>query len=660
LNFLVVDIETTGLDWKRDRIHGVAMCWGSGPEQSEYYAVNKDLFEEFVNGYDKLGLPVVGHNVRFDLKFLSAAGFSIPNDVHDTRILAHLLDENNGTGLKELVPRYLGEGRLSDKAALDAACGRAGVRNIAELCALDLDGNEQFPPGSFTDIIARYAIEDAKNTYDLFLVLSEAVSKDEGLANYYIEEAQPFERILLNMELRGMAVDTQVLDNFGAELRQRQAELETEMTAVAATEINTIEEELYEKAKGKRKSTKGKESVRRRDGKFNTVFLFSSSGHIGSLVYERLGAAHRTTAKGNWDTSEATLQSLKDVASEKLKAFLDLFFEWRSVQKNLSTYVDGYKEHIRDGRIHASYNQFQTTGRLASSAPNVQNIPRGSVVKRAFKPAPGKVFVYFDYSQIELRIAAHLSQDENMLSWFQRNMDPHQDTADLLGITRQAAKRLNFLFIYDGKQGRLHESFLQDGITDYSLDDCKQILSNLWARLPGYKQYLNGQLQEVRSNGGLVSSTGRVRRLPDIEYGDCLDWRTRSFRGNGRLVEGLRAYPGEYLSPETMFERASIRYSHAKKQAYNFPVQHMGAHIMKCALMGLAAAGYDIVTTVHDSGIVELSLDRLGELDRIRDIVETAAVLSIPLKADLKLLASLDEKDLISESNSPILLPKHA
>lgn len=645
MNFIVLDIESTGLSWQTDRLHGVAFC---ADGHAEYFTADKlhQKLEEAV-----YVSPIVGHNVRFDLKFLHKAGFRIPKDFHDTRVLAHLLDENNETGLKDLVRRYLGEHRLADKAAMDSACGRAGVRNIAELCALDLDGNEKFPPGSFTEVIAKYAIEDARNTYDLFNRLCDLLGQDEQLVRYYQEEAQPFERVLLDMELRGVRVDSGVLDTYGQELRQKQAQLEADMTTLCAAEINAVEEELYEKAKEKRKSSKGKESVLRRSDKYSTKFLFSSSKHTGELLYTRLGVGGRQTAKGNWDTSEATLAALKESTAPKAKAFLELFSEWRGVQKNLSTYVDGMKERIHNGRIHSSYGQYTVTGRTHSSDPNMQNIPRGSVVKRAFVPADGNCLVYFDYSQIELRIAAHLSQDETMLQWFRLGIDPHQDLANKIGADRQVGKTMNFLTIYDGKQGRLHDAFLQAGITKYSVDDCKELLAQYWEQVPGYRSYLDAQLRIVRDEKALRSATGRMRRLPDIEYGNGLDWRSRVFRGSGQLVEGLRAYTGEYLAPAELFERASIRYSHAKKQAFNFPIQHLGATIMKRALMELRNKGYDVVTSVHDSATIELPIPELARVSEITKIAENAMKLSVPLKVDVKILNSLDEKDLLSSTH---------
>lgn len=644
MDYLVIDCETSGLDWKRDKLHGLAVCFNG---HAEYYAAN-DFPIALLGALSDSSIPKVGHNLRFDLKFLRAAGIEVAGEYHDTRVMAHLLDEDGSTGLKDLTARYLGEGRLGNKAALDSACGKAGARNIAELCDKDIALNY----GPYFQVIALYACEDVKNTESLFELFSSTIAKDEDLARYYQQEAQPFERVLLDLELNGIGVDVSVLDAYGVELRSNIAALEADMSRLAAAHINDIEENLYETARAKRKSTKGKDAVLRRSDKHNTRFLFSSGTHIGRLVYEKFGAPVRRTAKGNFDTAELTLDAIRQEATPPLKDFLEQFFTWRSLNKVLGTYVNGLKERLYDNRIYASYGQYTVTGRTHSSDPNMQNLPRGSIVKRAFVPASGNVFVYFDYSQIELRIAAHLSQDNTMLSWFQRNIDPHQDLANRVGIDRQTAKAMNFLTIYDGKYKRLHESLLSAGVTTYDEDGCKQLLSAYWENVPGYRTYLDDQLALVRSERCLRSSTGRIRRLPDIAYGDHLDWRTRSFRGPGWLVEGLRAYTGEYLSPEGLFERASIRYSHAKKQAFNFPVQHLGAHIMKRALLALREAGFVVVTSVHDSAVVELPIDQIARVSEITRIAESAMQISVPLKVDVKILNSLDEKDLFSLSEN--------
>lgn len=639
MNFLVVDIETTGLDFRTERIHGVGLRWGTGPDEACYYRV-EELPEIDPN------IPWVLANGRFDIKFLAKAGIPIPHEWHDVRLMGHLLDENNSTGLKEMTERYLGQGRLGDKAALDSTFNKAEVHNIAQLCAKDLDSAD----APYRDIIGNYCNEDTLNTYELFMLLGEKLYEDQELARYYVEEAQPFERVMLDMELEGMRVDVSVLDNYGEGLRKQQAQLELDMAVACAAEVNKIEEELYAAALEKRKSPKGKAAVNRRSTQYGTAFSFASPKHVGKLVYEELGAELKTTSKGSFALDEASLQTLRDKSEGKLKAFLELFASWRGVQKELTTYVDGLKEHVVDGKVNSLYGQYTVTGRTHSSAPNVQNLPRGSTIKRAFIPAEGNCFIYFDYSQIELRIAAHLSQDPTMLSWFRLGIDPHQDLANKIGVERQVAKGINFLGIYDGKAFRLHETLLQAGITRLSVDDCAELLRVYWEAIPHYKQYLKAQLDEVRNTQTLRSQTGRLRRLPDIEFGDVLDWRFRTVRGaTAKQIEALRTYPSEYLGDAELFERASRRYSHAKKQAYNFPVQHLGATIMKKALMALRARGYTIVTSVHDSAVIEVAKEHVGPaVLEIQAIAESAMELSVPLKVDIKILASLDEKNLYS------------
>lgn len=644
MTFLVIDVETTGLNPHLDKLHGLAVAWGDTEDESNYYTAG-NIPPEVLNALADESIPKVGHNLRFDLKFLSQSGIVVAGETHDTRLLAHILDENSSTGLKELTEYYLGIDRLSNKAEMDKACASIDAKHVGELCAEDL-----INVGRFTDIISRYAQEDVRNTYSLFLLLSAKLDSNADLVNYYLNEAQPFERVLLKLEQRGIAVNESIFDKYGVILLEEQGQLEDAMYDLAGKQIANVEEKLYQRALLKRKSAKGKAKVERSSDQFDTKFSFASGDHVGSLLYEELELPVKRTKNGKYATGEDVLIELASKAPD----FIELFLKWRGVQKLITTYVDGMRDHIipsaQGPRIFASYGQYTATARTHSSEPNMQNLPRGNFMKRAFVPEPGKLFGYFDYSQVELRIAAHLSQDETMVEQFQLGLDPHRTTAmGAFGVEqvtdeqRQAGKTLNFLLIYDGGPMRLQQELAGVGL-EYTLEQCKDFKRAYFDQYPIYRRYLQNQLKLMKEFGALQSETGRIRRLEDIKFGSYLDWRTQSFTGPAALVDELKEYPGQHMTAPLIFEKASRRFSHAKKQGYNYPVQHLGAHIMKCALMKLADAGYDIVTTVHDSVVVQI--ETAEQIDLIRKIMETAYPLSVPLKVDAKILNSLDEKDI--------------
>jgi DNA polymerase-1 len=272
-----------------------------------------------------------------------------------------------------------------------------------------------------------------------------------------------------------------------------------------------------------------------------------------------------------------------------------------------------------------------------------------------------KVFVYADYSQVELRIAAHLSQDPKMLEAFQLDLDPHKITAasmfkvaesDVTKEQRQAGKTTNFLLIFDGGPGRLQEQLSSVGLS-YTMQECKEFRNAYFAAYPRYREHLGEILETVSRMGALVSECGRLRRLPEIVYGRWLTWdrrlNRRVFNGPPELAAKLHNFPGEKVSEYELSERAGKKFSHAKKQAYNFPVQSLGASITKRAIIALQAQGFTVRSTVHDSIIVEaLASEAAQAAAAVKATMEGAYLLSVPLKVDVKILNSLDESDTFS------------
>lgn len=675
--YIAIDCETTGLAFYKERLHGFAVAWGPTLEESRYFSVGPG----WRGGVDSDGVRAalldpaidkVGHRVRFDWKFLEKNGFSLGGRVWCTKILQHILNENEGNGLKELAEKYLGAPSLAGKNELDQVLEFLKLDHVGQLCALDLDG--QAPPGA-GDLIARYCREDAVNTWRLFEVLGaklreldakvkEVFSAERGPLDYYVNESMPAEAALLRLELGGFRLDEERVREYGAELARELEAKEAELRALVAEDVRPIEEALVAKEVAKLKDPKA--IARRVPGTGKCRFNWNSSDQLGRLLYQQLGLPERRAEKGGYSTAEETLRELAGSAdpATKVPQVLTGIVELRATQKMLGTYVEGFLQRAHGGRIYAQYTPWTDTGRLTSEDPNMQNIPRGCRVKRAFRPdREDQVFVYGDYSQVELRIAAHLSQDPVMLDWFRLGIDPHRQAASKMfevaedKVTdeqRQVGKRTNFLTIYDGGAGRL-QSALAEGGSDFSKEECKAMLLGWWSDHKPYREHLDRILSGVRRTRALVAENGRLRRLPEIQFGDWLDYRRRAFVGPREVLRQIEQEIADGRASKIVLDApaaerpyvyCSLKYAHAKKQAYNFPVQGLGASITKAALVELSRQGFAIKTTVHDSIVVQVPQSQAEEqAERVRQVMESAYKLTVPLKVDLKLLLSLDESD---------------
>lgn len=635
MKLIALDIETTGLNPRTDRIHGVGVVQKNddGTYSSSYLSPDSEGLRQYLANPNN---HIVGHNIRFDLKFLIANGLTINCHVWDTKLLAQLLDENKPLGLKDLSREYFGDSALSGKKELDRLVNSINGRSVADLCARDLDD----PAHPYQAVIAEYCIEDCINTLNLFNILSEKIKKVDakmrakGYINtplsYYTDEAMPLELVLMDMELRGIAVNESGLREFREHLLSHSKQLQAEMSLLAAKEITKIEDRLYEEAVSEKKSDKGKANVQRKSIKHGTKFNWQSNEHLAELIFERfkipVGNMPKTNT-GKPSTSESALSTLHQTLEEDhpLKKILGTYKSWKKTSKLVTTYTGeekGLLSQIEGGRIYAEYLQAgrgkdgtsggTVTGRLSSRNPNMQNLPRGREIKQFFIPDPGQVFVYFDYSQLELRLAAHLSQDPLLIQGYNENIDLHQMTADAIGTDRQVGKAVNFAMIYDASAYRL------SSMINKSVEECQEIIAEFYNLYKGYKAYLAKQAKFMDLNSCVISETGRVRRLADLQNAPTFskEWR------------------------------------HALKQGYNFPIQSLGASITKRAMIELHRRRFKIVTQVHDSVVITLPAKELDKSKEIQSIAENVYKVSVPLKAEIKLLTSLAESDIITEKET--------
>lgn len=627
MNLIALDIETTGLDWQTDTIHGV----GLASEQGAAYVEPSD--PRLAALLADPTAHIVGHNIRFDLKFLLQVGLKIQASFWDTKLLAQLDNENQELGLKPLSKKYFGSGSLEQKDEIDLAVLAINGKSVADLCIADLKD----PAKPYYELIEKYCLEDCQNTLKLFRVLRESIAAKheamlaagfkETVQSYYLQETMPLEKVLLAMEMQGIHLDKDSLNDYNTELSQQIYDKDQNLEFLCSTEINQIEEEMYEEAKTKKKSEKGQAAVIRSSEKYGTKFNWQSSQHLASLLFDKLGVPENMvekTATGKPSTSESSLADVCKAEKEgtKIHSILTLFGALKKDQKIYNMYVNPckglasmskwdriYSEYLQAGRGKEESEGGTVTGRLSSRNPNMQNLPRGSRVKQMFVPnSKNNIFAYFDYSQLELRIAAHVSQDPLLLKAYTDGLDLHNITAAKLGIDRQAAKAVNFAMIYDASAYRLSE------MIDKSYDETQDVIDGFFQMYSGYKKYLQNQRHFMIKNRCVVSEAGRVRRLPEL----------------GQYSEGQREH------------------KHAIKQGYNFPIQSLGASIAKRAMIELHRRGFVIATQVHDSVVIDLPLlGSLEKLEEIRQVAENIYPLSVPLKVDIKRLTTLLETDIV-------------
>lgn len=622
----------------------------------------------------------LGHNLLFDVKFLHYNGFKIQGMMWDSRILAHLLDENNSVGLKELTKRYFGEEFLTDKSELDKAIAASGTSRIDKFIEKDLSD----PTHPYAEIIGRYCLEDIENTFKLYQFLCKKLQtvtdnlkrhfpeQQNTLITYYRKEALPFLQAQFALEKEGLTINMEAVEDYKRTIVTRSNELKLQMDELVKDEIAAmlvgLRKVALEKHLAKMKTEAGKQRlIEEQEKRVKVSFKWTKQDQITELLINHLKVSPTFFGKTPSGNKYALTGYLLEQMQKKLaplskaKKLVDLLLEYKKVQKLRTTYLGeemkkGFLSKIEEGRVYPEYSPFLVTGRLACSNPNVQQIPRGSPVKRFFVPSkPDTVIVHADASQVELRIAAHLSQDEDLCEAYITGRDLHKQTAeamfDVKDVTpeqRQCGKSANFLMIYDGSAKVLQNQIATQAKLEFSVEQCQDFRQAFFHTYSRYKDYLGEQLQFVRRYGIAVSDMGRIRRLPDIQYGQYLNWQQKRFIGPPHLKEQLVAKLIGYkmqVTDATIFEAASKLYSHAKKQAYNFPVQCLGASITKLAIIKLQEAGFRVICTVHDSIDIELPINHLDRLQQIQYILENAYRLSVPLKWDVKLLNSFDEAD---------------
>ena len=563
-DFFCFDTETTGTDAITAQIVGLSVSLRE--HEAWYVAMPKEkegkqrMLEIFRPVFENPSTLKIGQNIKYDILILGNYGIKVEGTLFDTMIAHYLLQPELRHNMDYLAEIYLGYRTVH----IEELIGEKGrnQKNMADLPA---------------DRIYEYACEDADVTLQLKNILEKELLKD-GTDKLFSEVEMPLVQVLAYMERNGAMIDPKSL---------------AETSRLFTERMKALEGEIYQEAGG-------------------TPFNILSPKQVGEILFERMKIVDKPkkTKTGQYVTSEDVLESLR--ADHPI---VDLILKYRGLKKLLGTYVDALPQLINPetGKIHTSYNQTVTaTGRLSSSNPNLQNIPvrdeDGKEVRKAFVPEPGCKFFSADYSQIELRIMAHLSQDQNMIEDFRLGHDIHAATAakvfhkpidQVTKSERSKAKTANFGIIYGISAFGLAQRM---GV---SRTEAKELIENYFKTYSGIKQYMDRSIEQARERGYIETILKRKRYLPDIT-------------SHNATVRGF-----------------------AERNAIKAPIQGSAADIIKIAMIAVyrrfmkEGLKSTMILQVHD----ELNFNVVpGEELKVQEIVieemQNAWNMSVPLVAD--------------------------
>ncbi len=556
------DTETTGFDPYTDSIVGLSLAvnpyeaWYvpfNGENEAVYADIVRPLFESET-------IAKIGQNIKFDLMVLRRIGVEVGGRLLDTMILHYLLDAESRHNMNYLAERYLNYKPISIETLIGKGARQLTMDRVA------------------VPIVAEYAAEDADITLRLKQALYPLIQKEE-LEKLYFEIEEPMIRVLTDIEMEGVKIDTDALAHYAIELNSRLIELEQQI---------------------------------RREADESTLNV-NSPKQLGEVLFGKMKISDKPkmTKSKQYSTDEEYLQGFA-----KKHPIIDFILEYRGVKKLLSTYVEALPQLVNrvTGKIHTSYNQAVTaTGRLSSTNPNLQNIPirdaLGRPIRAAFIPSKSdRLLLSADYSQVELRLMAHLSGDEALISAFEHGEDIHTATAarlfskeldEVSADDRRKAKTANFGIIYGISAFGLSQRL------DIPRAEAKAIIDGYFASYPGVGAYMTQVVDDAKQRGYVTTMFGRRRYLKDIN-------------SRNAIARGL-----------------------AERNAINAPIQGSAADIMKLAMVGIwrrfRAEGIEsrMVMQVHDEVVVDTLM---SEQDRVRVIVtdemERAATLKVRLLAE--------------------------
>lgn len=457
---IAADIETTGLNPRRDEL----LVLGIAYDKNKTFAIapnmlNQKLFE--------LPIKWIWHNGKFDISFLRRRGFAAKVD-HDTMLLSYCINEHGGIhDLGQISSRVLGAAPYKHKAK-----EKSGKKGFAALPKQDL--------------YERVAT-DVDYTLQAFHELYDKVQNNKGLSNLYHTLMIPGSMFLYRVQRNGMFVDQDLLQEFKLEYQEHLSEIMDEILDMAQP---LWDPEQYREQTGVKSAPE--------------VFNPGSTYQVAWLLYDVLQLRPRGRKKGR-STDKEMLEKMQGQ-----HPIIDKMLEYRSVSKELSTYIEGVERHIADdNRVHTTFKLHGTvTGRLSSSKPNVQNQPkRKPKIRNMYQAPPGKKLVEVDYKGAELRVLAHVSGDPVLRDCFIEGRDLHAEVAEALQTPRIRAKAVNFGIAY----GRTEYSFAEE--FEVSIEEARQYLEDWFARFPKAKEYMDKCARAVTEGRTLITPFGRHRRF---------------------------------------------------------------------------------------------------------------------------------------------------
>ncbi|MBN2670001.1 MAG: DNA polymerase I [Bacteroidales bacterium] len=559
------DTETTGLDPITSELVGLSFSWKA--HQAYYIPFDGKQIEKTVileklkPLFENPDIEKVGQNIKYDMLILKQYGINLKGDLFDTMIAHYLLQPDLRHNMDYLSEVYL----MYKPISIETLIGKKGAKQ-----------------GSMSDVeletIKEYAAEDADITWQLSELFKKDL-KNQNLSDLYYEIEMPLIYVLTDMEHKGVSIDIDFLKNY---------------SKILTESVQKIEQEIYELA--------------------GEVFNIASPKQLGPILFDKLKITDQPplTKTKQYKTGEDVLVKYLDE-----HPIVEKILKYRGQKKLISTYVDALPELVnpKTKRVHTSFNQtVASTGRLSSTNPNLQNIPireaEGREVRKSFVTSDNEhIFLSADYSQVELRLMAHLSQDENMIQAFKSGEDIHAATAakifkkpiDLVTKEeRSQAKSANFGIIYGISAFGLSQNI------KISRSDAKALIDGYFETYPKVKTYMERSIAEARQKGFVSTLFGRKRLLNDIN-------------SQNAIVRGV-----------------------AERNAINAPLQGSAADIIKLAMIGIYNAfethqlKSEMLIQVHD----ELNFNVLkSELDIVKQIVkeemERAVSLSVPLIVDM-------------------------
>ena len=562
------DTETTGIDALNAELVGMSFSFEKGkafyvpfPENQDETKVLVDKFKPF---FESENIEKIGQNIKYDLKILSHYGVQIKGKLFDTMIAHYLINPDMRHNMDVLSETYL---KYSPKSIEDLI-GKKGK-------------NQKSMRDVALEEIKEYAAEDADITFQLKQNFSPILDKAET-KKLFDEIEIPLIPVLAAMELEGINLDVPFLKSMSVEM---------------AVESKALEQKIYETAGEK--------------------FNLASPKQLGDILFDKLkigGAKQKKTKTGQYATGEEILSYL-----EKDNPIVKDILEWRQMVKLQSTYIDALPNQVdvKTGRVHTDYMQtVAATGRLSSNNPNLQNIPirteRGRLIRKAFIARDeNHTLVSADYSQIELRIIAALSGEENMIKAFQNNEDIHRSTAakvfnvpleEVTKEQRSNAKTVNFGIIYGVS------AFGLSNQTSLSRKESAELIDAYYATYPKLKSYMASQVDFAREHGYVQTVLGRRRYLKDINSANM-------------MVK-----------------------SGAERNAVNAPIQGSAADIIKIAMINihkkLTSENWKskMLLQVHDELVFDVHNSELEKIQpMIKHEMENAFILDVPLDVEIGL-----------------------